>query len=248
MKRALVWMAAGVLLAANASVLVSVSAQRSSDLGGTIELTERELRLPERVGESTALFLTLDWDAISNPPGRRRAPVWLDAGKLAELGFDCDVPVTSSDARRHYRSQRTAMVYLVFEFEGESWKGAPPDRKRETRLFAVDAGRDPQAMRELYPDRARYLLIRGLVGIHLREHSAVDHTPLPEPRLHGWIVAVLPAQIFVSRPHNDVLEDLRALDGPSERPKVSSVPRFSATVSWGTRGEPRVERVRRRED
>ncbi len=243
MKRATVLAAAGVVIAANAWVLISVSRNRSDERGGTVELTERELRLPARIGESTAMFLELDWDTLSIRPDHRRAPRWLDVAKLAELGFDCQVAVTHSDARRHYRSMRTALVFLVLEYEGDAWKQAGSDRKRETRLFAIDAGRDPRRLRETYADTARYIVTRGLVSLSFQERSIPDGKRLPQPRLQGRIVAVLPDRIFVPLPHSKVLEDLRHRGG-SSRDRVEEGPRFAATVSWGRNHEPWVSGVR----
>jgi hypothetical protein len=245
MKRAIVLAAAGVILAANGWLLISVSRNRSDARGGTVELTERELRLPARSGESTALFLELDWDTLSISPERRRAPQWLDAAKLAELGFDCSVAVTHPDARDHYRSMRTALVFLVLEYEGEAWKQASPDRKQKTRLFAVDAGRNPHRLREKYADATRYIITRGLVTLRFQERTIPEEERLPQPRLQGWIEAVLPDRIFVPLPHSKVLEDLRDRGGSSEdRFLVEEEPRFAVTVSWGRNHEPWVSGVR----
>ena len=189
------------------------------------------------------MFLELDWDSLSTAPERRRAPPWLDVAKLAELGFDCQVPVTHSDARRHYRSMRTALVFLVLEYEGDAWKQAGSDRKRETRLFAIDAGRDPRRLREKYADTTRYIITRGLVSLSFQERRNSDGKRLPQPRLQGRIVAVLPDRIFVPLPHSKVLEDLRHRGG-SSRDRVEEGPRFAATVSWGRNHEPWVSGVR----
>ena len=244
MKRAIVLAAAGVILAANAWPLISVSRNRSDAPGGTVELTERELLLPSRSGESTAVFLELDWDTLSISPEHRWEPQWLDAAKLPELGFDCRVAVTHPDARKHYRSMRTALVFLVLEYEGEAWKQASPNRKRKTRLFAVDAGRHPHRLREKYADTARYIITRGLVNLRFQERSIPEEKRLPQPRLQGWIEAVLPDRIFVPLPHSKVLEDLRH-GGGSSHDGVEGGPRFAVTVSWGRNHEPWMSGVRR---
>jgi len=246
MKRAMVLAAAGVILAANAWLLISVSRNRSDAPGGTVELTERELHLPSRSGESTAVFLELDWDTLSISPEHPRAPQWLDAAKLAELGFDCRVAVTRATVRNYYRSMRTALVFLVLEYEGEAWKQASPDRKRKTRLFAVDAGRHPHRLREKYADTARYIITRGLVTLRFLERGIPGEKGPPQPRLQGWIDAVLPDRIFVPLPHSKVLEDLRHRGGSSQdRFFAEGGPRFAVTVSWGRNHEPWMSGVRR---
>ncbi len=243
MKRAMVLAAAGVILVANAWVLISVARNRSDERGGTVELTERELRLPARIGESTAMFLELDWDTLSSAPENRRAPQWLDAAKLAELGFDCRVAVAQPYARFYYSSMRTALVFLVLEYEGEAWKQASPDRKRKTRLFAVDAGRHPHRLREKYADTARYIITRGLVTLRFQERSIPGEKGPPQPCLQGWI-EVLPDRIFVPLPHSKVLEDLRHRGG-SSHDGVERGPRFAVTVSWGRNHQPWISGVRR---
>ena len=111
MKHTILLAAAGVvLLSSNAWVLVSVGRNRGAAPGGTVELTERELGLPFRIGDSTALALELRWTVFSSDPDHDRSPDWLDAAKLAELGFDCRVPLTNPQAREHYRSQPARLL------------------------------------------------------------------------------------------------------------------------------------------
>ena len=89
----LVLAAAAVVVAVNAWTLIAARHNRSDPNGGTVELTEREVRLAQVPWESTVTVLELSWDVLSDTPGRRDPPAWLDATKLAELGFDCTMPV-----------------------------------------------------------------------------------------------------------------------------------------------------------
>ena len=243
MRRTLVVLAAVVVAGTNGWILVSAWGNRSEARGGAIQLTERELRLPFAMGESTVLWLELEWDSLSVSPDHRRMPKWLDAAKLQQLGFDCQVALTDPGAGRHYRSLRAAMVYFVFEFEGDAWKEAPADRKRQTRLFVVDAGRVPERLRETYSDSTRYVVMRGLVSVVFQSRGS-DGKPLTEPRLSGRIGTVFPEQIFVSRPHVELLADLRERLGPT-RDQADGKPRYVAAVSWGRNYEPWVSGVER---
>ncbi len=236
--------AAGIVLAANAWVAVSVSENRGDARGGTVELTERELHLDSEGGESTAIFLHIEWDSISSRPRDRGAPRWLDAAKLAELGFDCSYPVTRPDARERYGSMTATEVFVVLEHEGEAWKEADPKRERKTRLFAVDAGRDPSRLREKYADAARYIIARGLARAFLYEPDPREGNPPSQPRLQGRIETLFPDEIFVPLPHSKALEGLRGRDEP-ERDKQEAEPRFAVTVSWGKLYEPWVIGARR---
>ena len=78
MRRALVLTAAAVVLATNAWTLIAAWRNRTDSGGGTLELTERELRLVAVPWESTVTQLNLNWDVLSDTPADRRGPAaWL---------------------------------------------------------------------------------------------------------------------------------------------------------------------------
>jgi hypothetical protein len=244
MRRGLILTAVVVVLATNAWCLIAARRNRSDSSGGTVELTERELRLVQFPWESTVTSLDLRWDVLSDIPEDRGRPAWLDATKLSELGYDCTVPVSSPNAKEHYTSLSSALVFLVLEYEGEAWRQAGRDRKPTTRLFVVDAGRDARRLRDRYPDTTTHVITRGVVRPWYQEHRIPDGTPLATPRLRGWIESVLPSQIFVPQPSSQVLEEFRRRGSPAPEPPDSE-PRFAVTVTWGSNYEPWVHRVRR---
>jgi hypothetical protein len=244
MRRLLVLTAAVVVLASNVSGPITAWRNRSGASGGTMELTERELPLVQVPWESTATLLELSWDVLSDIPGDHGRPAWLDATKLAELGFDCTVPVDSPHAKEHYASMPPAVVFLVLEYEGQAWRQARRDRKLTTRLFVVDAGRDAGGLRDRYPDTKSHVITRGVVGLLYQERSIPEGTPLATPRLQGRIETVLPSQIFVPQPDSWLLEGLRHRGPPAPEP-AEGEPRFAVTVSWGSNYEPWVRGVRR---
>ncbi len=244
MRRALVLAAAAVVLAAQAWVLIEARRNRSEPRGGTVELTERELRLVTMPAESTAILLELRWKVRSAPPEARRTPPWLDAAKLGELGFDCGLPVTSPEGRHHYAAMPSVPVFLVLEYEEESGKSGDERRKSETRLQVVDAGRDAPGLRERYPDLSRHIITRGLVRISYRDRSIPDDVPLATPRLEGRIEAITPGEIYVPLPYSRILEELRRQER-SESEEEKGEPRFAATISWGRDYAPWVHGLRR---
>jgi hypothetical protein len=244
MKRVLVLSAVAVVLVANAWVLIAARRNQSDQSGGTVELTERELRLVQVPWESTATLLELRWDVVSNTLQGRGPPAWLDAKKLSELHFDCTVPVDDPSAKEHYTSLPPASVFLVFQYEGDAWRQARGDREPTTRLFVVDAGRDAPQLRDRYPDPKAYVIARGVVRLSYQEYSIPDHVRLATPRLQGWIQTVLPNQIFVPQPYSRHLEGFRHR-GPQAPERAEEEPRFAVTVSWGSNYEPWVRGVRR---
>jgi len=239
MRTVLALAAGGIVILANTVLLISVSRNRADTPGGSVELTERELLLRPVGGESTALFLEVDWDTLARAPKGRGAASWLDAAKLEELGFDCSVPVTQPDAEPFYRSLLARQVYVVLEYEGDSWKQASAERRRQTRLFAIDAGQDPGQLRVKYTDRARHLIAKALVGLSFERGDTPSF-----PRLQGRIERLLPRQVFVPRPHNQVFRGLTPRDR-SRGNEAQAEPRFAVTLSWGSNHEPWVVGARR---
>ena len=59
------------------------------------------------------------------------------------------------------------------------------DRVMRSRLFPVDAGRDPRALRARYPDRGRYCVAPGLIRLWL------DRPAGQKPRIRGRVVLLL---------------------------------------------------------
>ena len=243
MRRALLWTAVGIVLLANAWIVVLAWQNRREPRGGTIELTERELHLVPMLGESTVTLLNLEWDVLSEKSREKGPPGWLDDQKLTELGFDCAIPVTNAIARQHYGSMSAAPVFLVLEYQGAAWRQAQAQRKTRTRLFVVDAGRDARSLRERYPDPTRHIVARGLVRPYLQDREGSDDTPLTVPRLRGWVQTILPGQIFAPRPHSRLLAPFRSND-LSGREEEEREPRFAVTVTWGANYEPWVTAAR----
>jgi hypothetical protein len=245
MRRLLVVAAMGVVLAANGWSVLQAWRNRSDRRGGTMELTERELRVETPAVESTAKILRLNWNVARLGDKERGPAAWLDAAKLAELGFDCGLPLSDPSARRHYTSMPSRPVFLALEYEGDAWRKAGATEPAKSHLWVVDAARDPHRLREQYPDPQHYIICRGLVRLGFRDRELGGGPPPLAPRLQGWIADVCPDELFVPLPHSRVLRALRQTG--SEGPETSKAggPRFAVRVCWGANYEPWVEGVRR---
>ncbi|MEW6428405.1 MAG: DUF4824 family protein [Thermodesulfobacteriota bacterium] len=122
-----------VVALTNAVVLAGVWANRQGAPTALVSLSQRELRLPSARArmrqENSGLALRLDWRTLpaekddQGYPGRRQ-PAWLDAGKLAELGFRPDGYDGREDDRFSWKRPLSREVFVVLEHDGEAYAAA----------------------------------------------------------------------------------------------------------------------------
>jgi len=251
----------------NLVALGGAAYNRSGEPDSSLSVTQRELQ-PDHIGvyrkENSGLTLHLRWRVLQQAEIRSvyafdgaggGAPAWLDAAKMAELGFDRKIMVNRSAADAQWRHERQLPrdVLVVLELNGpvyqqalerarraatevesknergEGKKNAQEiiDRaeRRSSRLFAVDAGLDRDALRAKYPDRQTYAIVRGQVR------------PAWEPsgKISGTLYDLSAAAINVP------LEMRAAFDGalpPSYQRSMDEGPHFEAKVAFGQRLEP----------
>jgi hypothetical protein len=257
-QRTLFLAASALLVVTNLFVLAGVWLNRSGETTSEITLTERELPLLFRgnLRENSALSLRIAWRHAAG-----NAPAWLEGQKLEALGFDPDAPNATKKLLLSrscfivleyngtaYRGALERAQAAYDEIEAASRLGGKdPGRERsvvsaerrlkrirdmESRLYAVDVGLDPEALRQRYPDRSRFLIVGGVVRPHY----------LPgEKRLRGYIQRLDIASIHIPL-------DKRALFEPLVQVRKHAVyglhrPRYEVTLRYGSRYEPWIERV-----
>jgi hypothetical protein len=171
-------------------------------------------------------------------------PVWLTPEKLAQLGFDVSSP---ADRERRYRKLRAREVLLVLELDGDTYRAAleraridareaanreaaakrlEHEERTASRLFAVDAGTDIQALRAKYPERSRYAIVHGRVQATLIGEGK-------QARVRGHIEAVSIEDINVPLELRPVFEGL-----PPDYGYGTPARRFEALLAHGRRLEP----------
>lgn len=193
-------------------------------------------------------------EGAASPSGR-----WFDASKLAELGFDVDFPRNPGEYRS-IKQPLPRRAYVVLEYGGAAWEAfreakreeirrqlakAENDRQRErinkmaeneektgSRLFAVDVGRDPAALRARHPDRTRYLVVPAEVAAFVRPRF--QGSRLLGYTLEGQIVQLLPDTINVPRRYRALI---------SSRPNGAAGLRYQVTLAYGRRYEAWIESV-----
>jgi hypothetical protein len=265
MRRTGLWWAAALVVASNLGAWGFAALNRSGEPEAVLELTERELRLPAKQADNTALSLELVFGR-PRPAGPLRPPReagWFDRAKLQSIGFDCSVPVTPENASRYIMPPRS--TYAVLEYEGEAWRrqmaeplpepvqagGAGPagtlrmtvpqerlgDRPRESHLVVIDVGNDRARLRQQYPDRRRVAIVEATAELQF------VNSPGQAPFLAGRVMSVLPGEINVPREWIMLLEGLQTERKVTTWPPPLHDPRYRVTVKWGRNLEPWIADV-----
>lgn len=241
--------AIALVVVVNAYVLAGAAWNRAGEPEAVLELTERELALPYVRGfrqENSGIALR-----IHRP---HQTFDWLDDDKLRMLGVEPDELVRNP----HDPWQRIfRKVHAVLEFDGPAFEAllearreeveskiqagegneAHRDRLRqsvadmeqsESRLVVIDAGLDPEGLRERYPDRNQYAIVEAQLSLSVLGHD--------ESVVHSRIGRLRPERVYVPRPYHAALEAATGF----ERRRQADPPRYQVEVRWGRRLEPWV--------
>lgn len=271
---------AALILLANGVALTGVWLNRGGEPESRLTLTERELTLPYRNylhKENSGLALRLGWRVprrevdkfYSGYSASGGIPEWLDAARMAELGFDLPAANRDAAAWRRYQRQQPREALLVLELAGPAWRQAVEqarenairheaaadanagskdfanrakqarealerEEKSNSRLFAIDIGRDLAALRAKYPDRGRHMIVKGLV----RPQS---ETRDKQARPTGYVSTPAIRSINVPFALRPAIESLP--DKAQRTPDADGEPRYAAELVIGRRLEPWLTRI-----
>jgi hypothetical protein len=263
--------AAAVVVASTLTTLVLVALNRMGEPEAVLELTERELRLPARQVENTALVLSLAWDRPRDTPRQPVSqPGLFDRARLESIGFDCRLPVTRANAR-HYRMMPPRTTYAALEYEGDAWRARmaeplpPPEDPPTVRErpvvppeSAAQTEQDPETSRLREPHlvvvdvgndparlRARYPNRRRVVVVPATVSLMFVQAGSggTPPFLTGMVTQILPDEINVPREHRAILERLQAEQSTNPWTLLPHEPRYCVTVKWGRRLQPWIADV-----
>jgi hypothetical protein len=256
-----------LILVVNALAIASVAYNRHGQPESTLRLDQRELREPysrQDKEENSGIALTLKWRVPQSEAEAKQAmesgyyeygeqqAYWLDADKLAALGYDVRRPPRVTDCELSSYPYPRKEVLLVLEQDGPAYQqsltrvrrfaaGAKTkvdearaavfrEENKGSRLFIVDAGLGTAALRAKYPDRSHYALARGLV----QPHWICDGKGKGQ-HISGTITALSVDAINIPISLRPVFE------GKISRPNPDSEQNghvFEATVNFGNRLEP----------
>jgi hypothetical protein len=223
------WLAAALVVVSNLAAWRVAALNRSGEPEAVLVLTERELQLPEKQTENTALTLRLVFDRRRERGDTVvREAGWFDRAKLESIGFDCSRPPRVAHAD-YYRTRPPRATYAALEYvEGASL---------DSHLTPIDVDNDAAALRQRHPDRRRVAVVEATTAMRYVSN------PGQPPFLMGRVTSVLPAEINVPREWRDTLEGLQSDAQPGAWPPPQREPRFRVTVTWGKRLEPWITNV-----
>ena len=105
------------------------------------------------------------------------------------------------------------------------------EQHHNSRLFAIDAGLDKNALRNTYPDTSQYILMTALIKPTWRSNKK-------EKQWKGTITDLLVDTINIPLEHRAVFEPLEDLKPRYNQNKQT--PRYKVRIAFGKRAEPWV--------
>lgn len=267
MKNSYLLIALVLIVLVNGIILLGVVGNRSGAVEATLTLTERELDYPGayQKEENSGVSLRFDWNEYSSGQSWFDAQKLTDLGfdievikqnnqdwnyyrrLLPKRGYV--VLEYAGEAWRNYQVEKETEIA---ELEGKTPADAEEAEQLASqvarirhnllscsRLFAVDVGPGPDALRQRYPDRSRFAIVAAEV------RAGYSYTD--ERKVHGRIVQLLVDRLHVPLPLQKPLVGLPPRKHPSSydaSPEARNwQPRYTVTVNWGNRFEPWVEAV-----
>jgi hypothetical protein len=261
----------GLIVLTNAIALGGVWWNRSAPPDSALTLSERELGLPWRslrLMENSGLALNLNWRVAGREAGEFASgytlnggtPEWLDAAKMAALGFPLDTAQPDGERRQHAR-RLPREVILVMELAGPAWQRAL-EKAREnaarhaaaaaasvnSKEFAARAkGAQNALIQEENTSSRLFVIDAGLDAGALRQKYPDRNRFLllhgtVRPTMHSQGGNTTQATGYVSRVGNGQINVPHALREPLESLRGQGEPgggnRFTATLLVGQRLEP----------
>jgi uncharacterized protein DUF4824 len=124
--------------------------------------------------------------------------------------------------------------------------------KTGSRLLAVDVGSDPIQLRQRYPDRKQFVIVRAKVRLFLVREGKTQSGERWPVHLRGEVTQLLIDDIHVPFELRAVLDTLSRSEaerrwtphGPFVRPGEVKDPRYGVTLRFGKRYEPWITVIR----
>jgi Domain of unknown function (DUF4824) len=190
------------------------NAQKLTELGFIIDKTtcpdgdsKRKEPLPKDG------FIVLEYDGDAYQEALQRAEMFLEKAEAALKANEKD-----KDLQDRFKNAN---------------KNLEAERTSESRLFPIDAGLDAGKLRERYPDRSKFIIMRGIVGLECRYKNKKEAV--------GHIADIRIDKINVPLSYRKLFDSIEAQDKSEKRGQRS--PRYKVQVTYGSRFEPWVQRI-----
>lgn len=113
------------------------------------------------------------------------------------------------------------------------------ERITASRLFAIDAGLNPQRLREKYHDRTRFIITKGLVKPRYNYNKK-------RKEVSGYITKLSVASIHVPLKHRKIFDAILIQD--KSKKNEFRPPRYEVVLAYGSRFEPWIVSVQHMAD
>lgn len=256
-----------LILLTNLIALAGVMFNHSGSVDSTLQLSQRELRIPYRWAQNhdnNGISLVLQWrlpgslNQYQQYPGND--PGWLDKAKLASLGFNVAMPLDTERSRTAYQKQLSKPVFLVMEFDGPAYqqvielaKKEDADESKKKEQDGARKSRPTVLSQELNVNsrlfvvdasldremlRAKYPDTRRYSIVRGQIRPQVIYNEDKQPLMTGYIKNVSAQSINVPVEFRDVFEPMLTENRKYDYFSNDKLPPFVATVAFGRRLEP----------
>jgi len=186
-----------------------LDAEKMRRLGFTVqEVTASDDTWQARRERSREVLLVLEF----NGPDTQRA-----LEQAQHKAVEADALLAANPDKQEFRDRARRAHERVKE-----------ENEERSRLFAVDAGTDLASLRAQYPDRSRFVIVRGKVRVW-------GYGPRRAEEPQGHIYGVINNTINVPLEFRPLFE---REGNPVTRGRATSTAPFQATVAFGQRLEP----------
>ena len=142
---------------------------------------------------------------------------------------EMEVKKTENDLKENKKDKKRQEKYEQAQIDLRT------ERSWSSRLFAIDVGLDADKLRERYPDRSKFIIMRGIVSMvcfRLREMG-----PPEIPEVAGYISHIRIEKINVPLEYRNFFDPILL-----QRHDISE-PRYKVRVAYGSRFEPWIQSV-----
>lgn len=186
----------------------------------------------------TELGFIIDETTCPEEPSKQKEPLPKDAFIVLEYNGDAYQEALQR-AERFLKKAEAALKANEKDKElQDRFKKAnnnlQAERTSESRLFAINAGLDAGKLRQRYPDRSKFIIMRGIVELECRFDKN-------KKEVVGRIADIRIDKINVPLSYRKLFDSIQTQDESEKREPKS--PRYKIEVAYGSRLEPWIQRI-----